>query len=249
VAQVARPWLIPPCYTSNSGNTTDLRSIPPVISKIAHDTPKIEGIACFSSGSRPTGWDDHPEVHADWQAVFDGITGPGVVPVPPEPIPIPPIPIPPTPGQTFPSAKELSMDEYGPGIVYDCVFCDDPFVGPKYGRVDPNGRLDSNGNKVLLFDQVTPNDQTALEITRPDTYFQERFIASDVIITHLGSLDALVGTKARCFETRPTGARGGSESPMIVKMPDKDGFFLSTVPYLAGNNQWYWSMGLTLVRR
>lgn len=106
---MSRVILIGQAYSSNSGNTADLRTIPPVIAKVARDHANIEGIINFSGSGRATGWQDHPEVQPDWQKVFDGITGTPIIvppqpqpippdpphPQPPDPVPIPPQPIPP----------------------------------------------------------------------------------------------------------------------------------------------------------
>jgi hypothetical protein len=66
-------WFIPQVFSSNLGLTQDLRSIPPVAARIARDTGAH--LVMFNGTGRKTGYQEHPEVHADWQAVFAGVTG------------------------------------------------------------------------------------------------------------------------------------------------------------------------------
>lgn len=82
--RVGRVVLIANCYTSNTNNTSDPRRVPPLIAQLACDIPHVEGVLVFSGSGRATGWQDHPEVHADWRQVFVGIPGAPVV-LPPLP--------------------------------------------------------------------------------------------------------------------------------------------------------------------
>lgn len=120
--RVGRAVLIANCYTSNTNNTSDLRRVPPLIAQLARDIPHVEGVLVFSGSGRAMGFQDHPEVHADWRQVFDGIPGaPVVLPqlpdtpdegnnadtdTPPDPVVVPPVPDPgtpvPDPGTTRP---------------------------------------------------------------------------------------------------------------------------------------------------
>jgi len=58
-------------YTSNDSNTKDLKSLPPIYSKILSEMNG--GIILFSDGSRPTGWQDHPEIHQMYHDMFNTI--------------------------------------------------------------------------------------------------------------------------------------------------------------------------------
>jgi hypothetical protein len=99
-AHRGRSWLIPACYSSNANNSTDLNRVAMLCAELARDEITIEGMLVFSGSGRPTGYQDHPDVHATWQAIAASIVGtpsidPRPIPVPPRP---PPDPIPaPTP--------------------------------------------------------------------------------------------------------------------------------------------------------
>jgi hypothetical protein len=69
----AGAWFIPQVFSGNAGLTPELRSIPPVAARIARDTGAH--LVMFNGTGRKTGYQEHPEVHADWQAVFAGVTG------------------------------------------------------------------------------------------------------------------------------------------------------------------------------
>lgn len=102
------------CYTSNRTQTDDLLSIVPVVGRVARRHANVIGIVGFSGSGRPTGYQDHPEVHGAWRELFAGITGVPVSPVsPPSPKPEPvtpsPTPVPvPVPASRFPRARSLS---------------------------------------------------------------------------------------------------------------------------------------------
>jgi hypothetical protein len=83
MARHPTPWIAAQCYTSNSGNQTDLRAVVPVYARILRDTGA--GCLAFSDGNRATGWSDHPEVHQDWHTLNNGI--PSAPPIPYPPIP------------------------------------------------------------------------------------------------------------------------------------------------------------------
>jgi hypothetical protein len=59
--------LIPQCYTSNTDNTLDLRSIPAVVARLARDYANVIGMLVFSGSGRQTGLQDHPEVLPWWE--------------------------------------------------------------------------------------------------------------------------------------------------------------------------------------
>jgi hypothetical protein len=90
MARVARPWLIAQCYTSNTGNTSDLEKLVPVYGRILCD---LGHLLVFSGTDaqrgRATGYFDHPEVWPEWQELMAGIPGPPPVPMPPDPYPDP----------------------------------------------------------------------------------------------------------------------------------------------------------------
>ncbi len=83
VARCPRSVLIAQCYTSNTTLTTDLRSIPPVIARVARDCANVEAILVFSGSGRATGFQDHPSVQPDWRALGATIQAPQARPVPP----------------------------------------------------------------------------------------------------------------------------------------------------------------------
>ncbi len=91
VARVERAVLIGQCYTSNSGLTTDLASLPPVYARIARDCRNVVGLLVFSGCGRPTGLQDHPEVRPLWEQLDAGIPG---TPARPKPTPTPALPKP-----------------------------------------------------------------------------------------------------------------------------------------------------------
>lgn len=91
VRRCVRAWIIFQCYTSNDRNTKNLRSIPPVIARIARDLLNVVGLLGFSGTGRATGLQEHPEVVDDWKAVVRGIPSAPVI-VDPSPTPLPPIP-------------------------------------------------------------------------------------------------------------------------------------------------------------
>jgi hypothetical protein len=100
---VGRAVLIAQAYTSNTSNASNLEPLAALYGQLAIEHSNVEGILAFSAGGRATGWDDHPEIWAGWQALFAGITAPHLAPVvtpqpkpTPKPTPTPaPIPVPP----------------------------------------------------------------------------------------------------------------------------------------------------------
>lgn len=90
IAQGHRVVLIAQCYDNQNPAAPDLRRVPGLISQLARDHANVEGILVFSGSGRATGWQDHPEVHDAWRAVFAGITGTPAVSIP-APVP-PPLP-------------------------------------------------------------------------------------------------------------------------------------------------------------
>lgn len=110
-ARCPKVILIPGVYTSNANNTTDLKSIPPVVARVAHDMPNVVGLLNFSGAGRATGYQDHPEVHPAWEEVFAGIPSAPSIPSPgpvPEPKPKP-TPEPPPAPQPEPKPEEPIM--------------------------------------------------------------------------------------------------------------------------------------------
>lgn len=77
------------CYTSNAGNHPDLRALVPVYARIAKDTPTVEALLVFSGSGRPTGYQDHPEVHGLWRDLAAGIPRAPELPQQPTPQPTP----------------------------------------------------------------------------------------------------------------------------------------------------------------
>jgi hypothetical protein len=99
VARCPRAVLIAQCYTSNATLSDDLRSIPPVIARVARDMHNVEGILVFSGSGRGTGFQDHPSVQPDWRTVAATITSPSGVQ--------PPVQPPTTPNELTAIAAEL----------------------------------------------------------------------------------------------------------------------------------------------
>lgn len=67
--------LVCQCYTSNTGNTSDLMGLPPIYARLARDFASVTMLLVFSDEGRATGLNDHPEMRARWQELYDGITG------------------------------------------------------------------------------------------------------------------------------------------------------------------------------
>jgi len=76
-------WLYFQCYSTNAGLTSDLRLLPPMVSRILATEPNSIGALGFNGNGRNGGYQDHPEVHGDWETVFASIP----TPQPPSPTP------------------------------------------------------------------------------------------------------------------------------------------------------------------
>lgn len=109
-ARCQRVVLIVQCYTSNATLTKDLRSIPPVIARVARDVTNVEGVIVFSGSGRGTGFQDHPDVQPDWRMVAASITAPVVV-IPTPPVIPPPVVVPPTPPIVPPKENIVTPDQ------------------------------------------------------------------------------------------------------------------------------------------
>lgn len=134
---MARVVLIANCYTSNDKNTPDLRRVPGLISQLARDHANVEGILVFSGSGRPTGWQDHPEVHDAWRQVFAGITGVPTVEAPPPPSNSPGFPeSSPAPAPEEPPVPEqpptMTQPPYTPPVAYRP---DTPVSGSLWGDI------------------------------------------------------------------------------------------------------------------
>jgi hypothetical protein len=96
-------------FDTNAALTNDLVSLPPIYARVAHDLPNVEALLAFSDGDRNEekpdgtwigGWTVHPEIHAEWHALYSGIPGAPALPSQPPVTPPakPPVkPTPPTP--------------------------------------------------------------------------------------------------------------------------------------------------------
>ena len=73
--QYSRISITTQCYTSNTGNTTDLKGVVPVYSKIARDYSRVNFLLSFTDQGRATGLVDHRDVEPYWQRLYNGITG------------------------------------------------------------------------------------------------------------------------------------------------------------------------------
>lgn len=90
IEDARRVWMIGLCYTSNATNSADLEAVVPVYAQLAIEYPGIfEGVANFSGPDRPTGYQDHPEVHPAWEAFAAGVTVPALADPAPSPEPAP----------------------------------------------------------------------------------------------------------------------------------------------------------------
>lgn len=58
--------LVCQCYTSNATLTQELGSLVPMYAKLARDYGRVKALLVFSGSGRPTGYQDHPEVHGLW---------------------------------------------------------------------------------------------------------------------------------------------------------------------------------------
>lgn len=67
--------LVCQCYTSNTGNTSDLMGLPPIYARLARDFEAVTMLLVFSDEGRATGLNDHPEMRSRWQELLNGITG------------------------------------------------------------------------------------------------------------------------------------------------------------------------------
>jgi hypothetical protein len=132
---------------------------------------------------------------------------------------------------------------------------DSEIMGARWGEIQPNGtyvlgkfaRMDPNDPQgAIHFDADAVGAHEQIEVTKPDSRYQLRFVAANRIVTFLGIPDAPNGKQVRCFESRPADARGPSESPIIVTMP-VSGLIMATVEYIEGGRHWQ-SVPLTLVR-
>lgn len=226
VRACARPWLIAQMYTSNTDNDADLRPIPYVCAMLAREEKNIRGILAFASGTRPTGWEDHPEVHEGWDLLAAGVAGVPpieiiVAPRPPDPPKPPTPPTPPVLTDPFVSAipfevtmKNMTVALIGPGGNY---------LGVDPGRP---GRL--------LMTATTAGEWEQVELTKPDDRFQLRFIASNLI---LGADATKYGTDVcKQFYLMPVEARGNYESWDIVRLPKTqglpEGLLLAFISYI-----------------
>jgi hypothetical protein len=91
----ARVFLIPQAFDSNPGLTKDLAGVVRVIAAVARDLTNVCGVLCFSSGSRPGGYDQHPEIAEPWGAFWASVQGtPPPLRVTTPPAPRPPVPTP-----------------------------------------------------------------------------------------------------------------------------------------------------------
>jgi len=79
IARCPKAMLIPQCYTSNTDNTDDLASIPPVVARLA-SAPNVVGVLAFSGAGRATGYQDHPEVQGLWTALYACVSAPALPP-------------------------------------------------------------------------------------------------------------------------------------------------------------------------
>ena len=67
--------IVAQCYTSNATNTSDLKPLVPIYSRLAATQSNVIAIIPFSGTGRKTGLQDHPEVRPLWQQLADSITG------------------------------------------------------------------------------------------------------------------------------------------------------------------------------
>ena len=128
------------CYTSNATLSNDLTALVPVYARVAKDMPNVEDLLVFSGSGRPTGYQDHPEVHGLWRQLLAGI--PSAPPLPSKPPtpkpPTPPAPVPPVerPAPMFPTDDELT--DFTNRL--EAKYRDELHRAPVATAVDPLGR-------------------------------------------------------------------------------------------------------------
>lgn len=109
------------------------------------------------------------------------------------------------------------------------------------------GRADVAANRIV-FDQVSPNDDTKVEITQPDSLYAVRFVKPNKIVNFPGTwgADSPTGGFVRQFELRDPGQRGADESPVVGQY--QDGMLVAAVHHVNQQGVAFLSAALTLVK-
>jgi hypothetical protein len=193
VARCPRAVLIAQCYTSNQTLSSDVRSVPPVIARIARGAANVEGVLVFSGSGRATGYQDHPEVQPDWVQVAATIRTP-VVTAPPQPIP---------PG--LPQLR-VTIDHYTPGGQAPYRVAADYHV-EGHGHAAMQVYLTLDGQRVAM--ETDPAGQLATVVTEPGEY-------------RLGAVVESAGRKAQTGATRIVRVTARPDLPAPPPVGDND---------------------------
>lgn len=194
--------------------------------------PRIQVIAPFEY-DRANGITAHSELQELLRRVQKATPGvPAFLSQTAPPI-IPPPVIPPTPIYPFQSIKEFAIMT---SEIRDCAGPDGKF-----------GRADVVANRIV-FDQVSPNDDTKVEITQPDNLYTVRFVKPNKIVNFPGTwgADSSSGGVVRQFELRDPGQRGADESPVVGQY--QDGMLVAAVHHVNQQGVAFLSAALTLVK-
>lgn len=211
-AQHPKPWIGAQCYTSNLGNHSDLRPLPAVYARLAKTIPRVQGILAFSAGTRPTGWDAHPEVWGLWDTLADGIpSAPDILPPTPVDPPIPPQPKPSDELENVNMAGKI-LGLIGPGGLY--------------ARIDPNSKT------TIHFDAHTVGGHERYEAVpiAGDTRYLLRAEAADVILSGDATKHGSEKIEAQFSVRTKPWSPGHYEMWTIKKDPDS-GIHLAFIRY------------------
>ncbi len=145
-------WYLGQCYTSNKLLTQELTHLPSVYSAALSRAPLVVGVIAFSGYNRPTGYTDHPEVHAPWIDLTHAVTGAPALPA--WTPPVPPTPEPPV-------TRTIGM------LTWIQKFITNENGGDAVGLVVANDRKDAEGH--VLPQVVYAWQEMFLTFVRPGT--------------------------------------------------------------------------------
>lgn len=241
--RIALAWM---SYAPAPFALADVLALQPLLVEIVRANPAVMLILPFAWArpdgcvpSEPVVGQSHPELAAWVRALVAASDGlPDLMgvnqPIPPEKPPIPPVVTLPTPEPTPPFLEGVTMPELRDGDKVAAIY------GGFYARLDPSEP------DHIHFDRLTAGADETIIVTKPDDNFTLTFQRGDRIITFLGAPDVPIGSYVRQFETRPTNARGPSESPTIIEM-SRDGMIVAMVRYVKDGLH-FMSSPLTLVK-
>lgn len=184
--------LVCQCYTSNAGQSTLLKALVPVYSRLRR-LDGVKGLLVFSGSGRATGLQDHPDVRPLWAQLAASVRVPDkIVVVPPQkpepptvpiPIPIPPRPPKPEPSKPTPptASMPLAAAYRGPMRVF-------LKQGSKFVGVSPSAVMSGKDKKTPTFpiysDRASGGDWEVAELERRDDgSFSVKFAASNKVLS------------------------------------------------------------------